>query len=66
MHENTLDIKSLIKNNEEKMGNNEGYNRRMPHPKRIIKTKEMIDREKELEAKAKYKLKENESGQVDR
>jgi hypothetical protein len=40
--------------------------RRAPPPKRIQKTKEMIDREKELEAKAKYKLKEHDNGQVDR
>jgi hypothetical protein len=58
MHENRLDIKSLIKNNEDRMGNNDNMGRRAPNPKRLIKTKEMIDREKEFEAKARYKLRE--------
>jgi hypothetical protein len=58
MHENRLDIKALIKSNEDRMGNHGDMGRRPPPPKRIIKTKEMIDREKELEAKANYKLKE--------
>ena len=66
MHENTLDIKPLIRLNEEKSGNNDNFVRRAPPPKRIIKTREMLEKEKELEAKAKYKLKELENGQIDR
>jgi hypothetical protein len=48
------------------MGNNDNMGRRIPPNKRIIKTKEMIDREKEFEAKANYKLKELENGKIDR
>ena len=40
--------------------------RRAPPPKRLIKTKEMLEKEKELELKAKYKLKEHDNGHVDR
>jgi len=67
MHENTLDIKPLIRLNEERSGNHEGLGRRvMPPPKRITKTKEIIEKEKDLEAKARYKLRELENGQIDR
>jgi len=62
MHENRLDIKTLIKNNEERMGNNDNMSRRAPPVKRIVKTKEMIDKEDEHKVKAKYKLKELENG----
>ena len=53
-HENYLDVKSLIKLNQarntdvDKIG---GI--KMPPPKKIIKTKEEIDKEKMLEAKAR-------------
>jgi len=53
--------------NEERSGNNgDNFGRRAPPPKRIMKTRDMIDKERELEAKANYKLKELENGQVDR
>jgi hypothetical protein len=66
MHENRLDIKSLIKNNQDRSGNNDNMGRKPTVPKRILKTKEMIDREKEFEARANYKLKELENGKIDR
>lgn len=66
MHENTLDIKTLIRMNEDRNPANERFGQRSPPPKRIIKTKEQIEKEKELEAKARYKLRELENGQVDR
>jgi hypothetical protein len=62
MHENMLDVKNLIRLNEERAGNHDGFNRRMPPPKKFQKTREQIDREKELELKAKYKLKELDNG----
>ena len=37
----------------------------MPPPKKIMKTKEEIDKEKMLEAKARYKLRTLEDGSVD-
>ena len=65
-HENYLDVKSLIKLNQarntdvDKIG---GI--KMPPPKKIVKTKEEIDKEKMLEAKARYKLRTLEDGTVD-
>jgi hypothetical protein len=62
MHENRLDVKALVKNNEERSGNQDNMGRKAAPTKRIIKSKEMIEREKEFEVKAKYKLKELENG----
>ena len=38
---------------------------KMPPPKRIVKTKEEVEKEKMLEAKARYKLRTLEDGSVD-
>jgi hypothetical protein len=40
MHENMLDVKNLIRLNEERAGNHDGFNRRMPPSKKFQKTKE--------------------------
>ena len=37
-----------------------------PPPKRIVKTKQQLDHEKELEQKARYQLRTKENGEVDR
>jgi hypothetical protein len=36
--------------------------RRLSPPKRAVKTKEALERDRELEQKARYKLRENENG----
>jgi hypothetical protein len=61
MHENFLDIKPFIQRNEERNGG-EGMGRRYSPPKRVVKTKEAIEKERELEQKARYKLRELENG----
>ena len=62
-----LDIKGLIRSNEERNGGAEGFGvRRPPPPKKIMKTKKELEYEKELEAKARYKLRTTEDGEVDR
>jgi hypothetical protein len=61
MHENFLDIKPFMQKNEEKSGG-EGMGRRLSPPKRAVKTKEALERDRELEQKARYKLRENENG----
>ena len=66
MHENMLDIKNLIRMNEERNGANERFGHRAPPPKRYIKTKQEIERDRELEAKARYSLRTHEDGTIDR
>ena len=60
MHENFLDIKPFVQKNEERSG--EGMGRRLSPPKRVVKTKEALERDRELEQKARYKLRENDNG----
>lgn len=67
LHENMLDIKGLIRSNEERSGGAEGFGvRRPPPPKKVGKSKKELEYEKELEAKARYKLRTLEDGEVDR
>ena len=65
VHENLLDIKQLIRQNEERSGG-EKMGFKAPPPKRIVKTKAQLEHEKELEAKARYSLRVKENGEVDR
>ena len=66
-HENMLDIKGLIRSNEERSGGAEGFGvRRPPPPKKIVKSKKELEYEKELEAKARYKVRTLDNGEVDR
>ena len=63
MHENMLDIKQLIRINEEKYNHGERlYGNRNFSPKKVQKTKQQILHDQELEAKAKYKLRTLEDG----
>jgi len=69
MHENMLNIKNLIKTNEERFGG--GAERfgvpRSPPPRRVVKTRQQMDYELALEAKARYKLRvDPETNRVDR
>lgn len=65
-HENYLDVKTLIKKNQARNNDTDTIGGvKMPPPKRIIKTKEEIEKEKMLEAKARYKLRTHENGEVD-
>ena len=65
-HENYLDVKTLIKMNQARNNDMDKIGGvKMPPPKRIVKTKEEIEKEKMLEAKARYKLRTNEDGTVD-
>ena len=67
MHENMLDIKNLVRLNDLRDPSNERIGNRAPPPKiKPPKTKQQIDFERELEAKAHYKLKETPEGEIDR
>jgi len=66
MHENMLDIKNMIRINEERSGKERFGAPKLPPPKRIPKTKEQIQYEQELEAKARYRIQELENGEIDR
>ena len=63
MHENMLDIKQLIRMNEEKHGHGERlYGGRTSLPKKPQKTRQQILHDQELEKKAMYKLRTLEDG----
>ena len=64
MHENMLDIKSMIRLKDERE-NAERYGLKFQPPRRPPKTKQEIDYEYELAQKAKYKIKKLENGQPD-
>ena len=65
MHENMLNIKQLIRTNEEKFGEKERFGApRSPPPRRVMKTKQQMDYELSLEAKARYKLRRDEESEV--
>ena len=64
MHENMLDIKSMIRLKDERE-NAERYGLKFQPPRRPPKTKQEIDYEYELAQKAKYKLRKLENGEPD-
>ena len=67
MHENLLDVKAMIMQNEARAGASERVGMpRMPMFKKVTKTKAQIQHEMELKEKAMYRLKRTEDGRVDR
>ena len=65
MHENMLNIKQLIRANEERSGANERFGApRSPPPRRVLKTKQQMDYELALEAKARYRLRRDEATNI--